>query len=232
MLCIALLSGVAYPRDLGVLVLPIHQGKWTSSLLYEHLKVQDDFDGRGRVDFKSNVVGAQWSYGVTDRVALGVKGGAFVDPRIEAQGNAYESRAGYLYGLDLYNEVFPATEVRPGVQLSGGLTGFQVPIDRIVASNSVSSVDQKLSGLEYHVAVLATGRWKQLAPYAGLRGFGSTVYWRDNQAHDRVATGHARGLVSIVVGCPVQVTRELRFQVEGRFVSETAITAGLTLAAF
>ena len=69
-LSVVLTAGTAYPRDLGVLVLPVHQGKWTSSVLYEHLKLRDDFDTRGRVDFKSDVIGAQFNYGITDQIAL------------------------------------------------------------------------------------------------------------------------------------------------------------------
>ena len=60
MLAIALVAGPIYARDLGVMVVPVHQGKFTSSLLYENLKIQDDFDARGRADFKSSVVGAQF----------------------------------------------------------------------------------------------------------------------------------------------------------------------------
>lgn len=224
-----------YARDLGVLVLPIHKGKLTSSLVYEHLKLEDDFNTRGRVTFKANVVGALFSYGITDTVSVAVKGGTIVDPRIEAQGNAWESRSGYLYGLDLYNEVFPSTDLRPGVQLSAGVTGFQLPLDRADVNNSgMTPVDQKMSGVEYHGAVVAVYRLGIVEPYAGLRGFGSSVTWRDHAAGaspDHIS-GHAHGNISVVAGFPVKIARDVRFVLEGRFVSETAITAGITIASF
>jgi len=231
---VAFLAGLVHARDLGVLVLPVHQGKFTSSLLYENLKIQDDFDTRGRVDFKSNVVGAQFSYGITDQIALGIKGGTFVNPQADAQGSQWESRAGYLYGIDLYNEVFPATPgYRPGIQLSAGVTGFQVPFDRTNVSGSWQTVDQLMSGVEYHGAVLATFKAGITEPYAGVRGFGSNVTWKDNQANNPASiTGHAHGNISLVAGLPVQITKDVRFEAEGRFVNETAVTVGFTVATF
>ena len=127
--------GFAHARDVGVLVLPIHQGKLTSNVLYERLKITDDFDTRGRADFKSNVVAVLFSYGITDQISVAVKGGTFIDPQVTAQGSQWESRAGDLYGFDLYNEVFPATELKAGIQLSAGVTGFQVPLDRTNVSS-------------------------------------------------------------------------------------------------
>jgi hypothetical protein len=231
-LIVTLVSGGAYARDLGVLVLPIHQGKLTSSLVYENFKIQDDFDTRGRVDFKANATGAIFSYGITDQIAVAVKGAALVDPEVDGQGSAWESRAGYLYGIDLYNEVFPATEFRPGLQLSGGVTGFQVPLDRTNVGGTWQTIDQKMSGYEYHGAVVATYKVGPAEPYGGVRGFASSVNWQDNQAYPGVIKGHAHGNVSLVVGLPVQISKDIRFVVEGRFVNETAVTVGFTVASF
>jgi len=224
---------------LGVLVLPVHQGKFTSSLLYENLSIQDDFDSRGRTDFKSSVAGAQFSYGITDQVAVAIKGGSFVNPKVEAQGSTWESRSGYLYGIDLYNEVFPATPgLRPGIQLSGGVTGFQVSLDRTNVPDQSDpngtwhTIDQMMSGVEYHGAVLATFKVGITEPYAGVRGFGSHVNWQDNQANPGVITGHAHDNISLVAGLPVQITKDVRFEAEGRFVNETAVTVGFTVATF
>jgi hypothetical protein len=224
-----------FARDLGVLLLPIHQGKFTSTVMYESLKVHDDFDTRGRSDFKSNVTGAQVSYGVTDQIAVALKGGVFIDPEQDAQGNQWQSRAGYLYGIDLYNEVFPATGLRPGVQLSGGVTGFQVPFDRVITPSGVSLIDQKLSGFDFHGAVIADLRCGRFSPYTGVRIFGRSVDWRDNRpvsgAPDNIH-GTSHGNISIVLGLPVQLTQDVKFQVEGILVNETAITAGFTVASF
>jgi len=74
-LCAVAMAGTVYARDLGVLVMPVHQGKMTSSLLYEHLKSKDDFDSRGRADFMAHVAGAEFTYGITDQLAVGIKGG-------------------------------------------------------------------------------------------------------------------------------------------------------------
>ena len=235
---VLLLATVADARDLGVLVLPVHEGKFTSSLLYEHLKFQDDFDARGRVDVKSQVVGAVFSYGLTDQWGVAVKGGSLIDPSVEAQGSRWESRSGYLYGLDLYNEVFPATPgYRPGVQLSLGATGFLVPFDRLISNNTVTLIDEKQTGVEYHGAVVATFKVGIVEPYGGVRVFGSNVNWQNNQATTNSSdpdhiTGHAHGNISLVVGAPVRIAKDVQFEIEGRFVNETAITTGFTVAVF
>lgn len=166
---------------------------------------------------------------------MSVKAGSFIDPRVEAQGSAWESRAGYLYGADLYNEVFPATPgLRPGIQLSGGVSGFQVPLDRTNATTDGTwqTIDQKMSGVEYHGAVLATFKAWMTEPYAGVRGFGSKVTWQDNQADPGVITGHAHGNISLVAGLPVQISKDVRVVAEGRFVNETAVTVGFTVASY
>lgn len=216
-------------------MLPIHKGSLTSSLVYDHFKLEDDFNTRGRAVFKAHAVGAVFSYGVTDTVAVAVKGATIVNSRVEAQGNAWESRAGFLYGLDLYNEVFPSTELRPGVVISGGLSQYQVPLTRAdVNSSGMTPIDQNMTGTEYHGSVVATYRFGRLEPYAGLRGFGSTVIWRNNAsgaAPDHI-TGHAHGNVSVVAGLPVRVAKDVRLVLEGRFVSETTISAALTIASF
>jgi hypothetical protein len=226
----------AHARDLGVLVLPVHEGKFTSSLLYEKLKVREDFGTRGEADFTSDVAGAQFSYGLTDRISVALKGGVLIDPEEDAQGSQWQSRAGYLYGIDLYNEVFPATAALiPGIQLSAGVTGFQVPFDRLNSGGTVTLIDQKLSGVEYHGAVLGTWKWMKLAPYAGIKGFGSTVDWHDNQptgGNPANITGHASGNVSLVVGLPIQLTPDLRLQAEGKFLNGTTVTTGFTVAVF
>src|SRR3954470_10342953 len=98
---ILLLPSFVHARDFGFTVPSIHAGKLASSVLYEHLKVREDFDTRGSADFRSDVVGSQFTYAVTDQLALGFKGGALVDPRVNAQGTEWQSRAGYLYGFDL-----------------------------------------------------------------------------------------------------------------------------------
>lgn len=223
-----------FAQDLGVLVLPIHQGKLTSSLLYENLKESDDFDTRGRGDFTAQASGAQFSYGLTDQIAVSVKGATLIDPQENIQGSQWQSRAGYLYGIDLYNEVFPATPGWiPGIQLSGGVTGFQVPLDRTndTMDGSWQTIDQKMSGYEYHGAVLATFKAAILEPYAGVRAFGSHVNWQDNESPNSIS-GQAHGNISLVAGLPVQITKDVRFEAEGRFVNETAVTAGFTIAAF
>lgn len=222
-------------RNLGLLVVPIHQGKFTSSLLYEHLKVREDFDSRGVADFRSHVVGSHFSYGLSDQIAVAIKGGVTVDHSEEAQGSRWEGRAGYLYGLDLINEVFPPTDVKPGLQLSGGISNFQIPLNRIVSGSGVTLVDQKISGIEYHGALVATSRVGKGSPYMGVRVYGSKVHWRDNQptaSSPSKISGHSKGNYSLVVGVPVQLTPDLRFQAEGVFLNQTMLTAGFTLAVF
>ena len=232
-----LFPALGYTRDFGVLIPSIHAGKLTSSVLYEYLKVREDFDTRGRAEFKSQVVGSQFTYGVTDQLAVSAKGGVITDPQEEAQGTKWQGSAGYLYGLDLYNEVFPATGYWPGVQASAGATGFQVPLDRQLNSDgTVTLVDQKLSGIDYHASVLLSMKWDRFSPYTGVRLFGRSVNWHDNQSalngDPGNIVGHAHGNASIVVGVPIRITPVVQFQAEGIFINETAVTAGFTIAAF
>ncbi len=230
------LPSLGHTRDFGVLIPSIHQGKFTSMVLYEYLKVKEDFDTRGKADFKGQIVGSQFTYGVSDQVAVSVKGGVIVDPQEEAQGTRWQGRAGYLYGLDLYNEVFPATGVWPGLQASIGASGFQVPLNRTIdAAGTTTLVDQKMSGIDYHASVLLSMKWDRFSPYTGVRMFGRSVDWHDNQpaaGQPANIVGHAHGNASIVVGLPIRITQTVQFQAEGIFVNETAITAGLTIAAF
>jgi len=232
-----LIPSLGFARDLGVLLQPIHQGKFTSSILYEHLKVHDDFNTRGRVDFNTNVAGAEFTYGITDQIAIGLKGGSTFDSRVDAQGSQWKSSYGSLYGIDLYDEIFPATPGwQPGIQVSGGVSGFQIPLDRTnVSSGTWQTIDQKMSGFEYHGAVLAVFKVGITSPYAGLRAFAGETNWKDNAppvGSPDVITGHPHGNISVVVGLPIQIAKEIRLQLEGRFISETAVTAGFTLAAF
>src|SRR5262249_6462798 len=88
---VLLFPSLVYARDLGVLIQPIHEGKFTSSLLYENLKVKDDFKTRGRADSTAHVAGAQFTYGITDQIAVGFKGGTMIDPQIDAQGIQWQS---------------------------------------------------------------------------------------------------------------------------------------------
>lgn len=153
-MCLGVLFGVVtdlYARDLGVFVLPIHKGSLTSSLVYEHLKLEDDFNTRGRVTFKANVVGALFSYGITDSVSVAVK----VEPSWirgwRRKGMPGNLEPGISMELIFTMRFFLRQSLRPGVQLSGGVTGFQLPIDRADVSNSgMTAVDQKMSGVEYH----------------------------------------------------------------------------------
>jgi hypothetical protein len=74
-------------------------------------------------------------------------------------------------------------------------------------------------------------------PYIGARVFGGEVNWQNNQLPQQNSdpdhiTGHPHGNISLVLGLPVQITKDVRFELEGRLVNETAITAGFTVAAF
>jgi len=233
-----LLGGVSanvFARDIAVFTQPIQKGKFASSLLYGHIKSTEDFDGRGQVDFKSHTVGARFGFGVTDRTAVAIQGGSYVNPQVDGQGSTWRSRSGYFYGIDLYNEVFPATELWPGLQAQLGVLGSQVPLDRLETASGITLIDQNMSGIEYHGALLAIWKWTRLAPYMGVRAFGSSVRWRNNQpgaAGLAQITGHADGNVSFVAGTSVRILNEVRLLVEGRFVNETVLSAGIQLSAF
>jgi hypothetical protein len=231
-----LIPSLGFARDFGVLIPAIHKGKFTSSVLYEHLKVRDDFDARGRAHFKSHAVGSQFTYGISDKLALSLKGGAFAEPEVESQGTTWKGRSGYLYGIDLYNEVFPATGYWPGVQASVGVSRFLVPLNQAIdPSGGVTLVNQRITGVDYHGSVLLSMKWARLWPYAGVRLFGRSVDWHDDQpAAGQLGqiTGHAHGNASVVLGLPVRITDAIQFQAEAILVNQTTITAGLTIAVF
>jgi hypothetical protein len=58
------------------------------------------------------------------------------------------------------------------------------------------------------------------------------VTWQNNQADPGVIIGHAHGNVSLVAGLPVQISKDVRIVAEGRFVNETAVTVGFTVASY
>lgn len=236
LIAVCFVPSLSLARDFGVSVPTIHKGKFTSSVLYEHLKVREDFDARGGADFTSHVVGSQFTYGMTDQWAAGLKGGVLIDPEEEAQGTTWKGRAGYLFGFDLYNEIFPATGVWPGVQVSGGVTGFHVPLNQTIDSaGTVTLVDQRITGLDYHGAVLLAMKWGRFAPYGGVKIFERAVDWHDNQplaGQPANISGDSDGNASLVLGVPVRITESILFQVEAVLISQTAITAGFTIASF
>lgn len=236
LLALSLLPSLSLARDFGVSVPSVQKGKFSSSLLYEHLKVRDDFDARGKSDYRSQVVGSQFSYGITELMGVSLKGGVLVDPEVTAQGTRWQGRAGYLYGFDLYNQIFPATGVWPGVQVSGGVTGFYVPLNQTIDSaGAVTLIDQRMTGLDYHGSVLLSMKWGRAAPYGGLKVFQRSVDWHDNQplpGQSANIDGDAHGNVSLVLGVPIRVTDTIQFQTEAVLVNQTAITAGFTVALF
>jgi hypothetical protein len=237
-IAMATLFGFSSPvaaRSFGVLKLPIHAGKLTSSVLYGHSKSQDDFEGRGVTDFRGNLVGSRLSFGLNDQISVSLDGGVIVDPSVNTQGDEWGSRNGHFFGINLQHEIFPATGVRPGVQLSAGLSRFFVPLDRFVSDGIATSVDQQLTGLDYHGEVVATWHFKVVRPYAGLKGQGRSVRWRNNRPSATSAAlikGHADKNLSIVVGVPVQITKDICIQAEASLLSETLLTAGITIASF
>ncbi len=233
---LCLLPSLSPARDFGVSLPTVQKGKFSSSLLYEHLKVRDDFDARGKSDFRSQVVGSQFNYGITELMGVSLKGGVLVDPETTAQGTRWQGRAGYLYGFDLYNQIFPATSVWPGVQVSGGVTGFHVPLNQTIDSaGTVTLIDQRMTGLDYHGSVLLSMRWGRIAPYGGLKIFQRAIDWRDNQplaGQPSSIDGDAQGNVSLVLGVPIRINEAIQFQAEAILVNQTAITAGFTVVLF
>jgi hypothetical protein len=227
---VALVPSLSLARDFGVSYPTIQKGKFSSSLLYSYIKVEDDFDARGRADFKSHVVGSQFAYGITDTMGVSVKGGALVDPEEEAQGATWKGSAGYLYGFDLYNEVFPATGVWPGVMVSAGMTGFMAPFSSVVGSST--PINQRISGIEYHGSVVLGMKWGRFSPYGGVKIFERSLTWRDNQplaGQTASIDGDSHGNAALILGLPIRITEAIQFNVEAVLVTQTAITAGITI---
>jgi hypothetical protein len=221
--------------DLGISQVSIHEKTLTSSLVYEHLKIEDNFDGRGRGFFHGHLVGARLAYGFSDQWAVGIYGANVLDLREEAQGSQWKGDSGFSYGLDVYNDVFPATSLWPGVQLSMGVSGFRLPLTRLESPSGVTPVDQHLSGIDVHGSALASVKWNRLSPYFGLRAFARSVDWRDNQPANGFPAsihGKAQGNISVVMGLPVQLTKNLRLELESILVNQTALSAGLTWTTF
>ena len=234
-LAVAIFASQARAIDVGLSQVPIHKDSLATSLIYEHASLHDDFDTRGRATFKANVIGARCSYGLSDQLSLAVSGGSIVDPKVEAQGSTFRGGSGFIYGVDIYNEVFPATAYWPGIQLSLGASGFQTFFDRTVSAGTSATADQRMSGFDVHGNLLFAEKWGRFSPYLGLRAEARSIDWTNNElAIESPARIHgtARGNVSFIIGLPIQLTKQLRLELESILINQTALSAGFTWAAF
>lgn len=222
---------LAQARDLLVGIPSPAVSALQTSLIGGRVKSTDDFDARGEVGSTTDAVGVRLTYGVTSRTSVSLQGGAAIDPEVEAQGSTWRGHSGFFYGVDLYHELFPTTEWKPGLHVQGGVVGFQHALNRLESpEGDTTLVDQQMKGLEYHAAFLASWKWKRLYPYGGIRMFGSSVHWDNAQpgsSGPAEISGHATGNISVVLGCPVQLAPDWRLQAEGRWVNETAVSIGI-----
>ena len=232
-ICGVVLSvSVVQARDVGTLWQPVARGKFSATSLWSYFKLTDNFDVRGDVDVTGQVVGAQFAYGATDQISVALLGGSVLNPRHDAQNTQWEGRAGVLYGLQVYGQVLAPTGFYPGVQLSAGVNGFQIPLDRQMTGGPTTTlIENNVSGTDMHGALLAGWAVWRAKPYAGIRVFGREVFWQDNQAGVRIR-GTASGNASFIVGVPVRITESLLFQVEGVVMNGKTVTAGFTWHGF
>jgi hypothetical protein len=220
-------------RDVGIVPLPFGEDKFSSSLLYSRIKQEDDFDTRGLVESKGNLFVSELAYAVFERSIVSVRGGVLTDVEQSAQNAKWLSRSGYLFGAAFRYQIFPVTDVRPGIQVSANVSRFYIPLDRVDVSGTVSAIDHKISGWSYSGRVVAQARWWQLEPYAGLQGSGRSVQWRDHRptaGSPAEVSGSAEGNISIVAGLPVRIRKDIRLQLEGLFLNQTSLTAGFTIS--
>jgi hypothetical protein len=220
-------------RDVGVVPLPFGQDNFNSSLLYTRVDEKDDFDARGIVRLKGNLVASEIGYSFLERSIISVRGGVLTEIEQSAQNAQWFSRAGYLFGAAFRHQVFPVTEYRPGLQLSASVSHFFMPLDRVDIAGSVSTIDHKVSGWNYTGRLLGQIRWWRLDPYAGLQGTGRSIRWRDHRpsaGSPAEVTGSAEGNISIVVGLPVRIRKDARLQIEGLFLNQTSLTAGFSIS--
>ena len=147
---------------------------------------------------------------------------------VDAQGSHGNRRAGYLYGIDLYNEVFPATPGwRSGIQISRRHRSvFRSLRSTITYKRCHTPIDREVCPVsKYHGTVIVTFRvGRHPEPYIGVRVFGGSVNWQDNSCRSRARTRIISRVtrreifrsfwdfpVRICQGCPIPV-RGLLFE--------------------
>jgi len=202
---------------------------FSSKLFYSRFQAEYDFDSRGDVDFTSDRVGYQMSYGLTERTTLGLSGGVVLNPEIENQSARWLGRSGYFWGVSADHLIFPATEFWPGVvlHLSGGSTVSY--IDRLVTGGSQFSTTQKMSDLRYGGMLLGVWKLGPFSPYVGPQMYASDARWRNVNAGGQIK-GEESDMLGVVVGSQYRFLDVLSLVVEGRLINETTVNAGLSLS--
>jgi DNA-binding transcriptional ArsR family regulator len=102
--CIGFLSSYARASELTLGSIPQTSAQWHTSVLYQQRKITDDFERRGKADFKANAVGFLVSYAVGDRSSVCFQGGSLIGVEQSSQGSTWRGRSGFFYGAAFDND--------------------------------------------------------------------------------------------------------------------------------
>lgn len=145
-----------------------------------------------------------------------------------SQTNRLESTSdGWRWGLGLSGMLAPISPVSIGVSWSLGYTQTNVSLDRFQGGPVVYDVDESLRQEEFQGSLQAIKRWKEFEPYVGLKLMRQKTRLQDNVSKSRVS-GYNDG-VSPFVGMRWAMFDREFLQVEGSFVDEESLTAGLVV---
>jgi hypothetical protein len=134
---------------------------------------------------------------------------------------------GLRWGLGVSGVLAPISPVSVGVNWGLSYTQTKVSLDRFEGGNTVFSVNESALEQELGASLQATYRWKTLEPYAGLKVMRLYTRLNDEDSKQRVS-GYANEISPLLGLRWAMFDREF-LQVEGSFVDEKSLTAGLVV---
>jgi hypothetical protein len=145
-----------------------------------------------------------------------------------SQTNKLEStKSGMVWGLGVGGGIAPGSIVSTAISWQLQFTQRLVDLDRLQGGPVVYASDERFRQDEFQGSVNFSRRWKMWEPYAGLKIMRVTSRLQDNATKERVS-GSKNG-VSPFVGLQVGVAEKESLVIEGSFVDEKSLTAGIKL---
>lgn len=143
-----------------------------------------------------------------------------------SQTNKLEAtKEGFVWGLGVGGGIAPGSIVSTAISWELSFTQRLVSLDRLQGGTVVYATDERLRQEEYQASVNFSRRWKSLEPFAGLKVIRIASRLQDNLTKERVS-GNKDGF-SPFVGLQWAIAERESLVVEGSFVDEKALTAGL-----
>jgi len=254
-LAVAATGTAVYAASLGEHIEPLGHLKYAVSAEYNHI-IDRDFEGdidndattaefTGAEIDASHQAYAKLAIGLTDSFNLYTKlGAADMELTLKEQDDSYdiETDFGFLWGFGVNG----AMEIHEGAKVGLDVQGLVVnnDLDTLkLNSEAGTNLGGEIENFEFQVALylykeyqtdMLTGKELTLTPYlAGVYDYYRSV--TNGNANFNVASGQmlmsydfdGDDTLGVVVGCNGEINEQLDLNVEGRFVSETAISTSL-----